>query len=178
MIVLIGESAGGKSTLETIISNDYGYNKIISHTTRPMRKGEISGEAYHFVSEEQFDILKSNNAFAEFTKYREWQYGILSDNCQDNKSVVVVEPTGYRQIQTHKNLKPMAFHINVDIRERLIRLIRRGDDLMECFRRIFSDQGAFNGIENLVDFIVDNEKREPEVIAKAIVTLYEGVMTT
>ena len=48
MIVLIGESASGKSSIERCLVEDYGYNKIVSYTTRPPRAGEVDGIDYHF----------------------------------------------------------------------------------------------------------------------------------
>ena len=39
MIILVGESASGKSSIEKCLVEDYGYNKIISYTTRPPREG-------------------------------------------------------------------------------------------------------------------------------------------
>ena len=48
MIILVGESASGKSTIEKILTEKYGYKKTISYTTRQPRDGEINGVNYHF----------------------------------------------------------------------------------------------------------------------------------
>ena len=40
MIVIIGKTASGKDLIVKKLCNDYGYNKIVTYTTRPMRKGE------------------------------------------------------------------------------------------------------------------------------------------
>jgi hypothetical protein len=34
-------------------------------------------------------------------------------------------------------------------------MLKRGDEIMECFRRYFSDQGTFQNIEDDVDLVLD-----------------------
>lgn len=38
MLILIGESASGKSSIEKKLVEEYGYKKITSYTTRKPRK--------------------------------------------------------------------------------------------------------------------------------------------
>lgn len=56
MIVLVGESASGKSSIERELIA-LGFNKIVTYTTRPMRKEDVDGETYHFITEEQFNDM-------------------------------------------------------------------------------------------------------------------------
>lgn len=154
MIVLIGESASGKSTIEKELVKK-SYKKIISYTTRPIRKNEIDGIDYHYISVEEFKNKLSNGFFAENTIYNDWYYGIAKQDCIDD-AVVVVEPHGFRQLIKLKDLHIISFYIKVDERERLIRMVKRGDNLLEVFRRIFSDQGVFQFIDKEVDYVVDN----------------------
>ena len=48
MIVLVGESASGKSSIERNLVEKHGYNRVISYTTRKPRTGEHDGVDYHF----------------------------------------------------------------------------------------------------------------------------------
>jgi guanylate kinase len=172
MIILIGESASGKSTIEKKLT-EKKYSKIISYTTRPMRKGEYDGVDYHYISEDTFADKLKNNFFIEYTTYNGWHYGIAKEDCLDN-SVVVVEPHGFRQLQKIKDLRIKSFYIKVTERERMIRMIKRGDNLMEVFRRIFSDQGVFQCIDEEVDYIVENNDLD-QTVENILDTLNGGI---
>ena len=49
---IMGKSSSGKDTLYRKINEGkkLGLKNIISYTTRPIRKGEMEGREYHFVS--------------------------------------------------------------------------------------------------------------------------------
>lgn len=170
MIVLVGESASGKSSIEKYLVNNYGYNKIVSYTTRPPREGEVDGVDYHFISVEQFKSLDKSNFFAEKAVYRDWYYGVAKNDCTDDK-VVVLTPHGLRQVSKLKDINVISFYINVPRRDRLIKILQRGDNIEEAYRRSLSDVGQFDGIEDEVDFVVCNngydksiEKMSKEVL--------------
>ena len=157
IIILIGESASGKSTIEKELVKR-GFNKIVSYTTRPIRKDEIDGIDYHYISEEEFLNKLHEGFFAEYTIYNSWYYGIAIPDCK-NDSVVVVEPHGFSQLKKIEGLNIISFYIKVDERTRLIRMVERGDNIMEVLRRIFSDQGVFQFIDKEVDYVIDNNSK-------------------
>lgn len=53
-LILIGKSASGKTTIRDILTMKHGFHSIVTYTTRPMRKGEISDVTYHYISNEEF----------------------------------------------------------------------------------------------------------------------------
>lgn len=169
MILLIGHSAAGKTTIEKEL-NKKGYSRIISYTTRPMRTGEIDGYDYHFIMDWEFQNKLKNGFYSEATNYRGWWYGIAKEDCLDN-AIATVEPTGFRMLQKIKDLNIVSFHIKASERTRLIRMAKRGDDITEIFRRLFSDQGGFNGIENEVDYVIENEDGELDKAVQTIIDL-------
>lgn len=179
MIVLVGESASGKSSIEKYLVNNYGYNKIVSYTTRPPRAGEVDGVDYHFISTEQFKLLKEQGFFAEFAMYRDWHYGVAKEDCTDDK-VAVLTPHGLRQVSRIKDINVISFYINVPRRDRLIKLLQRGDNIEEAYRRSLSDVGQFDGIADEVDHVINNggyektiEEMSKEV--KNIIDIYKGI---
>ena len=156
MLVLVGESASGKSSIEKYLVDNYGYNKIVSYTTRQPREGEIDGVDYHFVSVEQFKSLKEQKFFAETAVYNNWHYGTAKEDCTDDK-VAVLTPHGLKQITKVDGINAVSFYINVPRRDRLIKILQRGDDIEEAYRRSLSDVGQFDGIEDEVNYVINNE---------------------
>ena len=75
VIVLVGESASGKSTIEKILADKYGYKKTVSYTTRPPRDGEVNGVDYHFISEDEYIEKFNSKYFVETGAYNGWFYG-------------------------------------------------------------------------------------------------------
>ena len=158
MIVLVGESASGKSSIERELVA-LGFNKIVTYTTRPMR----NGETYHFITEEQFNDMVEKNLFAEHASYNGWQYGTAKEDCTDDK-VVVLTPHGLRQLKKNIDLKIISFYIKVPRRDRLIKILERGDDIEEAYRRNLSDVGQFDGIEDEVDYVIRNEGYKRSIV--------------
>lgn len=156
MIVLVGESASGKSCIEKMMVEKYGFQKTVSYTTRQPRQGEIDGIDYHYISESQFIKLQKEGYFAEVGEYNGWYYGTAKNDCISDK-VAVVTPHGLRQLAKIPNLDIHAFYINVPRRDRLIKILQRGDNIEEAYRRSLSDVGQFDGISDEVDYIISNE---------------------
>lgn len=156
MIVLVGESASGKSSIERNLVDNYGYKKVVSYTTRQPRQGEVDGIDYHYISESQFSNLQKEEFFAEIGEYNGWHYGTAKNDCTSDK-VAVVTPHGLRQLKKIPNLDIRAFYINVPRRDRLIKILQRGDNIEEAYRRSLSDVGQFDGIADEIDYIIDNK---------------------
>lgn len=152
MICLIGASASGKSTTQKILCKKYGYKPLISYTTRPMREKEKDGVDYHFLTEDEFHELDDAGFFCETAKYSSWHYGTAKKDIKDN-TVAVVTPSGFRKLrELYDNV--ISFYLSVPRRDRLIRLLKRGDDIDEACRRSCSDVGMFDGVEDEVDYVI------------------------
>jgi len=87
LIILVGPSGAGKTTIETALV-ERGVNKMISVTTREPRVGEIHGEDYFFVTEEEFQ--RDIDRFFEVAEYAGHFYGTPSS--QVNKAAMSREP--------------------------------------------------------------------------------------
>lgn len=176
MLVLVGESASGKSNIERNLVSKYNFKNIITYTTRKPRNGEIDGVDYHFIDKQRFLELKDNDFFAETAMYNGWYYGSARKDYEDSDNkVVVLTPNGLRQVYKLKDIFVVSFYINVPRRDRLIKILQRGDNIEEAYRRNLSDVGQFDGIEKEVDYVINNpeyifsvEEMTQEILSKII----------
>ena len=92
LIVLMGKSASGKDTIFNLLKADKSLNlkQLIPYTTRPKRAGEREGEAYHFVTEEEFNLLLEKGRVIEHRSYHTihglWRYFTVEDEHLDLSS--------------------------------------------------------------------------------------------
>jgi len=76
VLVLTAPSGAGKSTVaEGILKSRSDMVYSVSHTTRKPRPGEVEGEDYYFVSEEEFLSLVDSGGFVEWAKVHDCYYG-------------------------------------------------------------------------------------------------------
>lgn len=163
IIVIVGESGCGKSALEKALTKKYGYKKIVSTTSRPIRSNE-NGDEYNFVTDDEFKELLKQNKFVEHATYNNWNYGLSIDSLR-NDGVVVLTPHGLRQLRSYfnkydleHNFTLFSIYLKVDRKSRLIKLIQVRDDIEEAYRRNLSDIGMFAGIEDEVNIVINNSE--------------------
>lgn len=163
MIVLLGASGAGKDTLVKYLVKNYDFKKMVTYTTRPPRPDEKNGIDYYFTNDDEFEKMKSNDAFIETSVYRGWKYGSAKKSYLNAKGndIVILTPSGLRDIKRFYQeqgidykKKITSVYLNVSRRERLKRLLNRGDDIEEAYRRNLSDIGQFDGIEKEVDIVI------------------------
>ncbi|MGM0576221.1 MAG: guanylate kinase [Myxococcota bacterium] len=76
MVVFTAPSGTGKTTVaRRLLEDEPDLAFSVSHTTRPPRPGEVHGVDYWFVSDEEFDRLVDQDAFAEWAPVHSHRYG-------------------------------------------------------------------------------------------------------
>ena len=179
IIVILGASGSGKSTLENEIAIRFGYKKIVSHTTRFPRVGEINGKDYHFINNYQFEDMIRQGLFAEYDEYSQKRiYGTLKSDYQEGDKIVVLTPNGLRQLKKNcPNEKIFTVLVEANLGTRVKRYIDRCgvdkfdfDDKNEISARVERDFGMFCGLEKEVDMVVDNsEGSDISIIADEVI---------
>lgn len=76
LLVLIGPTAGGKTSVANELAGSYGFQKLVTTTTRDLREGEKAGVDYNLTSIDHFKFMIDNNQMAEWNKYGEHYYGL------------------------------------------------------------------------------------------------------
>lgn len=177
MLVIIGESASGKSSVARYLVNNFGFNNIVTYTTREPREGEVNGIDYHFINKLQFEHMSTLGSFAETAEYNGWRYASIKSDYEDDSDnkVAVLTPHGIRQIRKN-GIDIYVVYIKIPRRDRLIKILHRGDDIEEAYRRSLSDVGQFDGIEDEVDLVVENAgyKKSVKYVAYEIYHQYKN----
>ena len=168
IIVLLGASGSGKSTIENELAIHHGFKKIISYTTRKPRENEENGKDYFFIDNGTFEEVLSRKLFAEYDEYSQNRlYGTLkSDYVNGENKVVVLTPNGLRQLKKNcPNEDIFTVLVEASLGTRVKRYIDRCgvdkfnfDDAGEIFERINRDFGMFLGLEKEVDLVVRNNE--------------------
>ena len=167
IIVLLGASGSGKSTIEHELATHHGFEKIVSYTTRKPRENEENGKDYYFVDNDTFKEILNRDLFAEYDEYSQNRlYGTLKSDYADGNKVVVLTPNGLRQLKKNcPNDNIFTILVEANLGTRVKRYIDRCnvnkfnfDDADEIFARINRDFGMFLGLEKEVDFVVHNDE--------------------
>jgi len=172
MIVLIGESGSGKSTVERKLV-EKGFKRAISHTTRPIRVNERDGVDYFFVSRDEIVRMKSEGRFAEYIPYLDNIYALSVEECVDDR-VVVVEPTGLAQLQEKDYLNLFIVYLYTSESVREARMTKRGDRREDIQTRIEKDREVFAGISESASVVLDAENLSIDTLADEIIRLYNA----
>lgn len=183
MIILLGKSASGKDTVvNKLIHNYYGYEKIITWTTRPMRPGEKQDLTYHFTDDEDFEEKIEEGFFAEWKKYNSvfgtWYYGTAVQDITNNPNnkIIILTPSGYEDIKEYINDEEiLSVYLDSSLRTLYKRLKFRGDNPKEIKRRLLHDIKDFKGIKNKVNVVIKNNTRDLDELTELIKDMHDIV---
>ena len=164
LYVVAAPSGGGKTSLiAALLEQDRRIRLSVSHTTRAPRPGEQDGVHYHFVNEERFLQLVSQDAFLEHARVFDHYYGTgraaVEQQLAEGYDVVLdIDWQGARQVRQSFPACRSIFIVPPSLQELHRRLTRRGQDNDAVIRRRMRD--ARNEISHWdeFDFLVINDE--------------------
>ncbi len=174
MIVLTGASASGKTETAKALYKLFNIKKFVTHTTRPMRVGEVQDSDYHFVTKKEFLRLKDEGAFIETTEYNHNYYGSSKAEMANDK-VLIVETTGARTFLNLNDPKLFVYRLITSQNMRAKRMYERGDAPEVIKERLTNDVTRFAD-ENFKDpriIDVNTEKLSIDEVATYIYNDYQ-----
>ena len=149
LIVVSGPSGAGKDSVCNLVAS-YNPNLWISVscTSRDIRKGEVEGVNYFYLTKDEFEEKIKNNDFLEYATYNNSYYGTplykIKEKLNEGKDVVlVIEVQGALKV---KKLYPNAIFIFIlppSMEELRNRLIKRGTEnyekIIDRFRMAYKE---------------------------------------
>lgn len=167
MIILIGESGSGKTTILNKLV-ERGYEKAINHTTRAPRENELESGEYKFLSKDEFENMWNKGELLQRAEFNNQYYGISTSSLKDNVVCISI-------VDSVKDIKNRAKELNldnVDIKtiyvdvpeaERVRRMKARGDSEESIQTRLVIDREKFKEATSVADFVVENVDVEEAV---------------
>ena len=138
LLVLSGPSAVGKGTLASfIIANNEDFELSVSATTRSARSGEVAGESYIFVTDQEFSKLIESAQLLEWaTVHGQHRYGTprlpVEKALAEGKNVVLeIDVQGAFQVKQAFPAALLVFVNPPSFQELEARLNKRGTESPE-----------------------------------------------
>lgn len=159
IFVVTGQSASGKTTLALEIAKKLKFERLISHTTRPMRTGEKEGVEYYFTTDELIEdmSLVCKNVF------NNWTYGLNIDNIDHSKNyVAILEAAGAVELRNQLSLITKIIYIEAPLKLRKQRAYAREQKEYdaEIERRMKADAIDFRDFNKVSDINVLNVDKQ------------------
>lgn len=144
-VILVGPSGSGKDyLLRGLLKRNLNYSS--KFTTRPKRKFETDGLEYHFITNEEFLNLQSEDKIKTHQKFligdNIWYYGVTKENFDKNQ-LFIMTPCEIGQLTEEDLKKCFVVYLDIPLDIRKKRLIRREDQNDSVERRLKADELDF-----------------------------------
>ena len=155
ILIITGPSGVGKNTIINTLSEKLDFKFSVSHTTRPKRKSEVNGKDYHFVTEEEFQLMINNNELIEFEEYGGFTYGTSRKELeQDGLIILDLEVNGATKL-LNNNSNFIGLFIDINDEELINRLKNRGhnSDFINKRMQLANKQRKY---KDMYDYKIEN----------------------
>lgn len=173
MIILIGESGSGKTTiLERLCTR--GYQRAINHTTRDKRPSEENSKEMQFVTKPEFEKLWEEQKLLQRAEFNGQYYGISTQSLREDVVCISIVDS-VKDIKEKakalgkENIPITVFYIHVPEQERVKRMLKRGDSIESIQIRMQIDKEKFKRAKEVADYIIENidlENAVEEILGK------------
>ena len=142
VIVLCGAPGSGKTTVRRYLTENFAIEPVLTHTTRPKRKGERDGIDYWFETRETF----FRNHYLEYVEYDDNLYGSSCEGLERAwqkapAAVIVLDTKGAETYLERMPERTEVVYLCVtDEKVQRARMEQRGDDEDKIRRRLASQE--------------------------------------
>ena len=165
LIIFSAPSGAGKSSLirKLIEVGEKSIELSVSATTRLPREGEVHGKDYFFISDDEFNQMKENDAFLESAIVHGFQYATLRSFVEEkiNSGISIIldiDVQGFIQIKNSSIKHTSIFILPPSFDELEKRLHTRGLDSKEVISKRLENALTELKSAELFDYIVLNDE--------------------
>ena len=173
LILFIGPTCSGKTTLAKAIHDIYGLKIAKSTTTRQPRF--LGEDEYHFVTPEEFDSL----TLLEQTEYAGCKYGMTKEELEDS-DIFVCDPNGVMSVRNayKGNRLILVVRLELDNMTRRARMKKRRMSDQDIHKRDVADYKAFQSGHCCPSDLHIHANMPPKKLAKFVMEYIETYMAT
>lgn len=169
ILILSAPSGAGKTSLcRELFKKFPDMRESVSYTTRQPRPGEVDGEAYHFVSQAEFEQMVDEDAFAEWAMVHGNMYGTALKTLEEARKngvdiVLDIDCQGALKLKEQFNGGVYIFILPPSMEELRRRLESRSSDAQEVIERRIVRASEEIKESRWYDYIIINDDFEVAV---------------
>ena len=152
IIAIVGKSGAGKTYASTFLQMKYGWQPIVSFTTRERREDEMDGREHFFVTKEE---MPEHKRMVAFTQYGGHYYWTVKE--QFNYAIMKGEVVTY--IVDEYGMSELKVKMCNECRIIKVKIDRTGPDFIDKKRKA-RDKGMFHLPDSSYHFVLKNDGSE------------------
>jgi guanylate kinase len=167
-LVSAPSGAGKTSIVNAALAADSDTTVSVSHTTRPARGGEVNGDNYFFVGDDEFTQMIENGEFLEHANVFGKRYGTSKAEVERKRSagknvILEIDWQGAQQVREVLPEATSIFILPPSVEELAQRLNTRGEDSAQSIEKRLSEAKLDMSQAKYFDFLVINADFESAV---------------
>lgn len=190
LIILTGKTASGKDTIRSAIFKKFpNLKKVITVTSRALRRNDVMGVDYHFLTRDEFETRAKDGDFAEYVEYGGNLYGTLKKDLESalkHDTLWKIDPSRAGEVRNFikRSFSPgvaselikrvVVIYISTPDEVILERLKRRGLSDDEIQKRMSDDRKIWQKFQNSYDFMVENVPGKLDETINKVITIIEN----
>ena len=162
LFLVSAQSGEGKTSIvNAALAADSDTTVSVSHTTRPARGGEVNGDNYFFVGDDEFTQMIENGEFLEHANVFGKRYGTSKAEVERKRSagknvILEIDWQGAQQVREVLPEATSIFILPPSVEELAQRLNTRGEDSAQSIEKRLSEAKLDMSQAKHFDFLVIN----------------------
>lgn len=172
IVLLVGRSGSGKTTVANILRDRYGRSILQSYTTRlPRFEGE---DGHIFVTFEDWEKVFRSHDIVAYTEFDGNYYWATTAQVEEN-DIYIIDPDGVNYVQAHYHGKKQIYVIWLDCSPYIALRRMNKEGRKDAYERSLHDIPKFFSTDSISpDLILHVDDSSPEEIASIIEEVFNN----